>query len=350
MGYRKNNGFSSIEILCLLFFVGVLSLGAYGLLNQYKIRVSRKAAELKERERFESICDCVLEEIRKDKTNNSDSKFDPFFLLNETNVDDVKIKIRDLSSLINPNFFPFELLDDTNLGTFFESKKPFSSLADQIADRGLIFTYDDIEEYLSPEIFQTYFSPYGIACFNIASRQGFEKLLENVLSNKASSIYLGQKRDELHRNQQMIQNETELKLVYGIALDDIYPYISLNQPMNIHFVEPIVLEAVLSYPKFNIPSWKSKSDLLISLRNSHELSEEDLMNCLGVSKSDPLYYFFGTKTWFWEIELSNDKYTFTTVVFRYPEETLKNEPVFYIINRKWKKNEKKQPVKASLSS
>jgi hypothetical protein len=126
-------------------------------------------------------------------------------------------------------------------------------------------------------------------------------------------------------------------MMAGVLYDTLYPYITTAPLMNIHFVEPLVLESVLTDPDYGLSAGGAKAKQLLEMRESRELTEEDVTNVLGIGKADRLYYYFGTITWFQEINIAKGRTVCNIIVCRYPPRDAADaqKPEWYIVEKKW---------------
>ena len=67
-------------------------------------------------------------------------------------------------------------------------------------------------------------------------------------------------------------------------------YESLAAAINVNFIDEDCLYKLINYAGFELTSKKRKVDTLLSLREKRELTQEDIITILGITKNDELYY------------------------------------------------------------
>ena len=162
--------------------------------------------------------------------------------------------------------------------------------------------------------------------------------LELLVNNLTDSFYgteLNQKRNILLANKQLIKTETEYNLFCGINYSEIFPYINLDAAINVNFIDEDCLYKLINYAGFELTSKKRKVDTLLSLRETRELTQDDIITILGISKNDELYYYLGSKTWFWKISIQGKTQDCHVILCRSVEKTSDLKPKFYIIEKRW---------------
>jgi hypothetical protein len=90
--------------------------------------------------------------------------------------------------------------------------------------------------------------------------------------------------------------------------------------MNVNFVEPLILRELLAYPDYRIRHPGRICDEALSRRSEGGISADVLHTLLGIDKSNPLFYYLGCITWFWEIRINSNKpgHSLKAVVCRLP--------------------------------
>lgn len=328
---KKNKAFSSIQVLFSLFFISIITISLYGILYTSRVPVEQEKNKIICQENLISIADKIKKDLLNDVTSDADSLVDSFWL-NNFEDDKVSVKIEDLSSKMNINFFPKEIFLETNLCEKIELLDSYNQIEVYIENNGLIYSPAEISSIIQPEVYDTWFSSFGIANVNFVSQSGLEKLSLD-LTGAADNVFLFlQKRDNLLKNKQLIQTETDFQFIAGVLYEQLIPIVSLQPAMNIHFIKEEVLEALLSYEPYKIKRCKDKKNLILEMRQSQEISRDKLIEILEITNAHPLYYILGTKTWFWKIEISEGKYIYQEILFCEPSENEKKQ--CYTISQK----------------
>lgn len=331
---KHNKGFSSLEFIITLFFLCVILIALGIFLRMADLSVKKRTEGKKDKELIDGILNTVFSEIKKDSTPAVDSRFDPVWKLNDTDIDGFHITIKSLSGLINLNFINKDILVKTNLKAAFNSPEVISTIKDKINNEGLLFSYKQIEDSISEEKFNEFFTFYGYANFNVADDDAL-KLFANSLSGSYFGDELINKRKSLRHNKQFIQNDTEFNLLCGIHYSDIFPFINLYPTMNVNFLSEECLKALLSFQNFKLAGANQKVNNLISLRDSKEVSQEELCSLLGITKNSELYYYLGCKTWMWQILVEGKTTSCNVILARDPEENALGDAKIYLIEKRW---------------
>ena len=145
-----------------------------------------------------------------------------------------------------------------------------------------------------------------------------------------------QKRKTLILNKQFVQNEIELKMIFGSNFNKLFQCINISPQINVHFLDEKLLYSILSDNRFNLSDSGEKISILYSLRKSQEITEDILLNILSISPADELYYYIGVKTFFWEITIESEVQKCIIILCRKPEEEYsRNVPVYYLLEKRW---------------
>lgn len=330
-----NKGFSSLEFIITLFFLSVLTIALGIFIRTSDVNVQKRTSDIRDKEKIDSISNTLLKEIKNDSTPDADSKFDSVWKYNDTDINGFHVSIKSLSSLINLNYINKDILLKTNFVNYFESPDSIKAVSNIIYERGLLYSYNEIKDFISEKDFNEVFTFYGYANFNVAD-EGTLKLIADDLTGSQFGDELINKRKILLHNKQFLQEETEFNLLCGIYYNEIYPFVNIKSDMNVNFMSEDTLRALLSYSGFSIGAINQKVNNLLILRNNREIREEDLYGLLGISKSDELYYYLGCRTWIWQILIEGEKKSCNMVLARELENSAAAQPKLFLIEKKWK--------------
>lgn len=331
---KLNKAFSSLEFIVTLFFLSLILIALGIFLRVSDLTISKRTHNKSDKEKIDTVLNSIFEEIKKDHTPNVDSKMDPVWKLNDTNVAGFDISIKSLSGLINLNYIPKEILVNTILLSAFDAPESIDKIKTLIEENGMINSYEEISDLISEEKFNEDFTLYGYANFNVADEVPLS-FIGNNLTNSYFGDELINKRKSLRNNKQYIQSQTEFNMLCGIHFDDINPYININPTLNVNFMNEELLKSFLTYPQFKLSNALQKANTIISLRESKEITQEELISILGIQKNNDLYYYIGSKTWFWQITISGKNTSCNVILARDPEEGSLGEPKFYLIEKRW---------------
>lgn len=331
---RNCEAFSSIEFIVTLFFL-VLIFIAFGiLLRGADFSIKKRIKDSPNKEQIDVILTQIYDEIKKDNTPFADSKFDSVWKFDGTVIDGYKIQIKSLSGLINLNYLQKDFLNKTKLKALFDDENSINTLYERQHEKGLLYSYEEINDLIEEDVFNQYFTFKGFLNFNICNLDAL-KFVADSLTNSSFGDELFNQRKILKSNKQLIQNETEFNMLCGIYYNDIYPYINICPQININFMSEELINILFFYPDFNVLNPKQKVNTIIAMRDSKEITENELMNVLGITKGSELYYYIGCSTWLWQITIEGENTYCCVVLARAPKETALGETEFYIIEKKW---------------
>lgn len=331
---KSNKAFSSLEFIVTLFFLSLILIALGIFLRVSDITISKRTQDKSDKEKIDTVLNSIFEEIKKDHTPNVDSKMDPVWKFNDSNIDGFDISIKSLSGVINLNYIPKEILVNTILISAFDVPESVDKIKSMIEENGMINSYEEISDLISEDKFNENFTLYGYSNFNVADEVPLS-FIGNNLTNSYFGDELVNKRKSLRNNKQYIQSQTEFNMLCGIHFDDINPYININPTLNVNFMNEELLKSFLTYPQFKLSNALQKANTIISLRESKEITQEELISILGIQKNNDLYYYIGSKTWFWQITISGKNTSCNVILARDPEEGTLGEPKFYLIEKRW---------------
>ena len=165
---KLNKAFSSLEFIVTLFFLSLILIALGIFLRVSDLTISKRTHNKSDKEKIDTVLNSIFEEIKKDHTPNVDSKMDPVWKLNDTNVAGFDISIKSLSGLINLNYIPKEILVNTILLSAFDAPESIDKIKTLIEENGMINSYEEISDLISEEKFNEDFTLYGYANFNVA--------------------------------------------------------------------------------------------------------------------------------------------------------------------------------------
>lgn len=330
----KNEGFSSLEYLITLIVLSIL-IAAFGIfLRTASIIINKKTDIINDRQNIDKILDEIFMDIKSDSASESDSKMDRVWKWNESEKDGYEIKITSLSGLINLNYLPSEILENSELKLFFDDAEAINFIRDYHKQGKMLYQYKELEDFITEEKFNKYFTFYGYANINTCD----EEILKLIADGRTNSSYgneIYNKARIIKENRQLIQNDIEFKMFLGINYDDMFPYINIRPSLNVNLIEEETLRALISYPGFKVKNISNAVNTVISLRESRKITEDDITNIFGISKNDELYYYLGCRTWVWQIDVTGKNTSCKVVLVRSYEDDAFGKTDYYILEKKW---------------
>lgn len=342
--HTNSCGFSALQFLIILFFLSVLVAGI-SLILQTQLHITAKASkENKMHTEIQKIEDLLITDLKNDPTPQSDSLQDAFWQWNGTTVNNYTISISSLSSKLNSNFARKNLFQNTSLSNLILPQETPTTLQQYREENGLLTTYSDFSTFFTEKNFNHYFSCYSWANVNLVDEFTSRKLVCSLTNSKTIGELFFNKMQDLLISQEMLSTSAMLRDFCGEYSDTLIPYITTEPQMNIHFVDPLLLEEIVAYPAYKVKNPHLKCQKLEAMREIQELKQADIITVLEITKTNRLYYYFGCITWFWQIKIANSTSECTIIICRYPKEGLlndelltENKPQFYLLEKKYSK-------------
>jgi hypothetical protein len=293
------------------------------LLEAERLRVDRAAAAL-------------LESLADDTTPEADSPFDPVWGLAAAGMDGVSLKLADVSSRLNLNYVRKKLLSETALEDLLAPGATPEALQQYREDTGLSTCLSHYKEFFPPDS-ERFLTCYGWANINITDEFVLRSLGLSLTGSEAKAeAFHGKVQALLAAKKNVAQ--TDLADFLGADADVLEPEIAAVPAWNVYFLDPFILEALLSYPAYEIKEPSKKMHSLLSARTGGALTEPQIAAILGVPATHDLLQYLGTRTWFWEIEAKTDRASLVLIAARDPRRGRSGEesrPRFIVIERRY---------------
>ncbi|HET6487289.1 MAG TPA: hypothetical protein VFH83_12755, partial [Spirochaetia bacterium] len=271
------------------------------------------------RRSLEGHAESVVAALASDPTPQSDSPLDPVWSLVGTSEDGTRLSLSDVSSALNPNWVQKNVFSKTSLKSTLASEGAADVLQQRREDRGLSEGIGDAYGDLFVEgALGRYFTAYGYANINVTDEFALQKLYAVRTGDSAAAEVFHSQVQRLLMDQRILKPD-ELRTFLGSAYDALYPVMSAEPCMNVHFVDPDVLTALLAYPELKVPHPAQAAQQILETRGRTELSQEDLVRIIGAPSTSRIYQYLGVVTWFWRISASSGASRVDLVVARVPE-------------------------------
>ncbi len=319
----KENGFSSLQTLLILFILSlsVLGLGTGISLTGKYFRKSESMHDDKQQLRTE--VEAILKQMQNDPAPEADSLFDPVWGYIKSKSDRyVYIKLSDVSSRINPNWVRPQFLERTELKRFFINGTSPGSFTDYRHKNGYVMDIDSAySKLLDKEALVKYFTPFSYANINTAYEFVLQDLYTIITGNRDGSevfhTFLAHALSKKH-----IISEKEFSTVFNSNYTSLYPVISTLPEMNVNFIPEFLLKQVLSYPYGGkvIENSNSIYTTLLSIRDGKEITPS-MMHSLITTEGlqERVFQHLGAKTWFWKVELATANTAAEAIIVCFPE-------------------------------
>ena len=293
---------------------------------------SRKILE----QQFIDAASEICQKLVDDNSEEADSKFDTIWA--SLDSDEYSIELTELSSRLNPNFDRISFWTETNLKSRFKST---ISLNDWQNQRIIQFgkTAEEFNEIYFEEDWDSLFSLYTLINANSAPMEVIEGYLRqtSVPEDKISSI-LSQIRSKRNNSDFISQQDLSgwMPSINGKEM----AVLNSQSKMNVNFIDPMILDAVLSHPWSGkrVDNYLVMKNNILNARNTNELTDQDLRNLLTCDEEieDSLMQYLGDTSWFWQLTLENETAALTLILCRVPSmDDMPEKSVIQIVNKRF---------------
>lgn len=313
---RKDQGSASAVVLGVLIVVSLLFAGATLLIAGTIRGVRRLENRQQQRQRLAEVATDVIRKLMSDPTPFADSPVDPVWQdLGQYASEGVQVRLEDLSSRIGLNWVRKEILAEMGVMRAGHSPAELQQLRE---DTGLhLDLVSAFGEYVDPDALSQLFSPYGYFNVNITDEFVLEKVYAARTADAEAAQVFRTRVQEQRRAKKKLGDEDLAELLAPAEYAVLYPVVSAEPALNIHFAPERVLGAVFAH--FQVPLDKLKQ--IASVRQSAELSREQVSELIGPAYAGTfLDQYLGVRTWFWGITVTSGEAELRWVVARLPRE------------------------------
>lgn len=320
---KDQKGHSSLTVLLLLMSFSLLFIASSRVVKEGIFLGSRMRKELSVRAEMNIMAKEVCLLLEEDETPESQSLMDPVWDYMENPPEGVQWELKDLSSRLNPNWMRLKLFKVTDLGNLITSGESIEQLDQRRMDKGIGTSLEeDWTETFGEENIERFFTYYSLANINVTQEDRLEEIYRKRLGDGGASAFRSRIQDGLREFR--LWNEEDLDVVLGMEGEELQPLVGVDAQMNVHWIDPFLLEALLSYPYREEPLADPHSIALsiLSLRDQQELDAEQLKGIIGPNeKQMRVLEYLGTATYFWELSIEKENVLGTWVIFLYKGET-----------------------------
>jgi hypothetical protein len=288
----------------------------------------RYLADGEERDALSGAVSTVLAALSQDPTPQADWAGDPVWSL--PSPAGVTVRVRDVSSGINPNYVRKALVERSVLASLLSPGDTPGSLQQDREDEGLSTAITSrYSSFFRPEAVE-YLCGYGFANVNTTDEFVLRSIVVSRTGDEAAAEYLRLEVQQALQERRVIGKE-ELELLLGLRYREVTPLITTEPQINVNFADPRVLRLLAEYPAHVPGVAAAKVDEILSRRGSREITAEELATILAVPPTHPLLQYLGARTWFWEIVAQGKHTSLTVVAARVPEEGGSGAPAFRVV-------------------
>jgi hypothetical protein len=299
----REAGYASVFFLFALFLCSTLALGATAHISSALLLKSREKNKTTVRKEMEDLLNEIIGAIESDPSPETNGVEDPVWDWHGKRARDYSLSITPVSDRINLNYARKNLFDKTRLGLLFRPGKDADKLQQFREDSGLRSATGAFADFFEEGLLQRYFSSYGWANINLIDEFAARQLGTALTGDPAKGEALREKIRLLLMEKRVLDREA-LPFFLGVSLAGLLPFVNAEPLMNVNFVDPLILEELLSYGEYGIGRPKERCAEILSRRETRGISAEDLRSILGIDASNPLAHYLGSVTWFWEITVT----------------------------------------------
>jgi len=338
---RSDRGYASFTVFALILLITAVIIAVSTLFYQSQRSLSRFQHDLVTEKNMLKEVNKMMSLIANDKSVDSDSRFDQLWsYLDQKN--DYQMTLEEASSRLNPNFDNFDFWRQTTLKSHIKNRYGFNEWE---KDRIVLFGYGEqtFKDILIREDWEKLYSLNTFLNPNTAPIEIVEGYLrQNGYNEDRISNVTSQLRNIQKGNEKVTQQEISSWLATG---DTPTPaVINAQSRMNVNFIDPLILEAILSYPwnGESVDNYLVLKNNILNARNTYEVTEEKLSNLLNCDQEirNRMLRYLGTSSWFWKLKIEDDEYQLSTLICRTPSISGRIEETgIQIVNNVFKKKD-----------
>jgi hypothetical protein len=266
-----------------------------------------------------ALVDEFLEALAADETPEADSRLDPAWTLFS---DRDGVVVEELSSRINLNFDQTFFLERSSLlPLLFGSEAQVSLLQEARLTGGFrIAGGSAFPEVLLEDAPLELVSPYSYGNVHVSGEVELERLYAQITDDPAAA---GTFRSRLQsaRSEGSPIAEADVLALLTPHFDRMYPLINAFGRFNVHFADERILEAVVTYPAFEIPNPQTVAGVLEGVREQAEMTPASIRATLGVAEDHRVLGLLGVRSWFWRLRVESGGYESRAILARLPGPT-----------------------------
>lgn len=324
------SGSASITVLVLLVFCAAVAAGGILVLEATLLRERRSVNANDQRKALSAEAERVIALLANDPTPQSDSHVDPVWgeLLTPA-LEGATVVLKDVSSALDPNWVQKNVFTKTGLKTLLMGESAAEALQQRREDKG--FSTDIVSEYgdlFADKALETYFTAYGYPNINVTDEFALRALYALRTGDPSGAETFHARIQQLLAEKKLLKPD-QLQAFFGADYDKLFPIMNAEPIMNAHFIDPLVLRALLAYPDLKVPQPAQSAASILDARDSAELSLEALHGLIGAPAESRIYQYIGVTTWFWKIGVTKGTAHAETIVARIPAEA--DVPRRYVI-------------------
>jgi hypothetical protein len=312
----EQKGHSSVTVLIALFIISALFLGATLTTRTSLLKSKKISHELQSKTEREKLVKQVIGKFENDPSPESHSPYDPVWDYIAEDHSPYTLELHDISSRLNINWLRTKLFEETDLGNLIISGEHPDVIRSTRSSKGFTMDISSWEETFGEENLAHYFTVYSLANVNVTYDESLHSIYEARHGENGSQIFMDKIQEGL--SEFKLWDKEELPFLLGLGEDDMVPVLTTIPQMNVHFIDPFLLQCILSYPyrEDRINNYLLKYNNILSARKNQEITEEKLKALIGPNdKQLRVLEYLGTLTTFWKLTISQDNNKASYIIY-----------------------------------
>lgn len=312
----RERGSATIAILGVLIVLSILFLSA-SLLVELSLRSLRRGQD---RDRAQqALADTarqVVEMLAADATPFADSRRDRVWeRVEELSAGGTEVALHDLSSYLGLNWVrkePLQCLQVLKPGKNVQELQQFRE------DTGIhLNLIPAFSQFIEEERIEEIFTAYSLFNVNVCDEFVLRKLHLVRGGDPAAAEWFHGKVQEARIAGQQIEPEGLRDFLGERDYRILFPVLTAEPVMNIHFVPDKIVRDLFEH--YSVAA--ENLDAVLAQRESAEWTRDDLKSLAGPKFEETLlHHYFGVRTWFWRIDVSDGKLALAWILARLPRE------------------------------
>lgn len=305
----SEHGHSTLTAMVVVLCLSFLFLSGAAFIHQGTQEVKSYTEEIQHYMEMRKVAEEVLLQLQGDTTPEAHSSYDAVWSTVKSHDGPYSIDFQDISSKLNPNWMRTKLFEETKLKNLIASGESPDQIRDRRIEMGFVTSLSMWKETFGEKNLNRFFTIYSDANINVTYEISLEELYRVRHGESGAAAF----RDRIQKGLEegKLWTTAELTEILGQEAEDLSPVINAEPIMNVHFVDPFLLECLLSYPYREDPLKNPKSIMqtILERRKIGELSFDELESIIQPNDNQRrVLEYLGVTTAFYSLSLSIDMY------------------------------------------
>ncbi|MBN2877058.1 MAG: hypothetical protein JXL85_05320 [Bacilli bacterium] len=309
---NKDNGSATIQVISILFLILAICIGTFLILATNTQQIAKKRTSLLDHEFLEYLGK-VINALSNDITPEADSIFDDVQSISNGYTG---TNIKDISSMLNPNWFQSKMLDHVIISQMLDTDADKEEFDKYRISNGISMEIEDwYSSFFSQKVISDFMSAYSYINLNTIDENILERFIldcteDSSLASAAKNTVMNARLDS------RLLKMSDLRWESWYTDHGLASVIGLKAQYNINYLNQDVLRAIMTSLNTKSHNIESTVNILLEEREKKELTDTDLINLTGFEKSNAFFSFVSDTTWFWMVQMILEKYTFEAILAR----------------------------------